>query len=268
MINLWKIVCQSAGYTSEKKVLEEFKLTFRSNERIALLGKNGSGKSTFVQTLLGITPYFQVEIEYDNQELTSLAQLRELIGIVFQFPDDQFLGATVSEELYLNLHNQGVSEAKLLELIEIFELQTLLMRSPFELSGGQKQMLAFVTTLLSSPKLLILDEATSMLDPKSKQKFLEQVLLYQQQHQIALIHITHDLNELIHFEQICYLKAGRLVFTGDYDTFMRTSLEIDNFVLPFDLAIAQRLYVEGRIQRMPRTMEDWSEVTWVLKSLI
>lgn len=265
---MWEIQCQQAGYEQRKPILKAFNLTLQQAERLVLLGKNGSGKSTFVQTLLGITPFFSLSVKYDNREIKSFSELRQYIGIVFQYPDDQFLGATVLEELYLNATNQQSSQQEIEALISQFQLQPLLQRSPFELSGGQKQILAFILTLLSNPKLLILDEATSMLDPTSKKLFLEQVLSYQQAKQVAIIHITHDLSELVYFETICYLQAGKIVFKGTYDQFMLNLRQIDDFVLPLDLRIAQKLYDEAKITHMPRTQADWEEVTWVLKSLI
>lgn len=192
---MWIINCKKAGYEN-KLILQDFILKFNKSEKVALIGKNGVGKSTFVQLLLGILPVCECTISYDGLEIESYEQLRNIIGIVFQFPDDQFLGATVLEELRITAANFGKSKDEVDRLIHLFKLKPLLMCSPLELSGGQKQVIAFAITLLSEPKLLILDEATSMLDPISKRAFLEQVFAFQKQEQIAVIHITHDFREL------------------------------------------------------------------------
>ncbi|MGL4972087.1 MAG: energy-coupling factor ABC transporter ATP-binding protein, partial [Culicoidibacterales bacterium] len=241
---------------------------FYQNQTIALVGKNGSGKSTFVQMLLGIVPEFSFELECDGQKFTSLEEVRNILGIVFQYPDDQFLGSTVEEELFLNCLNQGRNQTDIDELIRLFKLENLLMRSPFELSGGQKQILAFVITLLSNPKLLILDEATSMLDPQSKEEFLAVVMNYQKKHQIALIHITHDLNELYLFDSIAYLNNGQITFFGSYQEFINKLEQIDEFYLPQNLVIAKKLVELQLIKKIPTNEVEWEELAWVLKSLI
>lgn len=264
---VWRIECKHAGYENQK-ILQDFTLEFNANEKIALVGKNGAGKSTFVQLLLGILPECEWTMMYNSQALTSYEEVRSLIGVVFQFPDDQFLGSTVREELMITAHNFSKTKQAVEKLVEYFQLHDLLNYSPLELSGGQKQIIAFIITLLSEPKILILDEATSMLDPVSKRKFLEQVIDYQRKEQVALIHITHDLRELPLFDRVAYLANGKITFIGSYQEFVDQREIFDTLYLPFDLQIAFKLYKTGKIARMPMNENDWGEVAWVLKSLI
>ncbi len=264
---MWRIRCTKAGYQEDISVLKSLDINFKDKEKVALIGKNGSGKSTFVQMLLGTLPYFQFELTHNTNEYKTLDQVRSTIAVVFQYPDDQFIGSTVYEELYLNSVNHKVSELKIMELIEYFELNKLLYLEPHQLSGGEKQIIAFVTTLLSQPKILLLDESTSMLDPSSKAQFLKKILSYQEQHEMAVIHITHDLNELYLFDTIVYLKDGEVIFHGSYQTFMLQLHSIDAFHLPFELAVAQRLYLQGKIQWMPTNEVEWEEVLWQLQLL-
>lgn len=264
---MWVINCKKAGYEN-KIILHDFTLKFNTNEKIALVGKNGVGKSTFVQLMLGIIPECEWEISYNNRSIETYEELRNLLGVVFQFPDDQFIGSTVREELLITAHNFGKTTSDVEKLITSFNLKDLLMYSPLELSGGQKQIIAFIVTLLSEPKLLLLDEATSMLDPIAKQKFLEQVIDYQEQNEIALVHITHDFRELSLFDQITYLSNGKITFSGNYQEFMEQIACSTEELLPLDLRIANKLYKLGKIAKIPTSQTEWEEVAWVLKSVI
>lgn len=188
-----------------------------------LVGHNGSGKSTIARLLDGIllpNDNPRTVINVDGIELTekTMWDIRDRVGIVFQNPDNQFVGATVEDDVAFGLENRQVSRSKMqtivhdvLEQVDMLDFQK---SKPQYLSGGQKQRVAIAGILAIGPKLIILDESTSMLDPAGKAKILSLIRDLQNKNGLTIFSITHDINEAVQADQMLVLDKGKLLASG------------------------------------------------------
>ena len=188
-----------------------------------LVGHNGSGKSTIARLLDGIllpNDNPRTVINVDGIELTekTMWNIRDRVGIVFQNPDNQFVGATVEDDVAFGLENRQVSRSKMqtivhdvLEQVDMLDFQK---SEPQYLSGGQKQRVAIAGILPIGPKLIILDESTSMLDPAGKMKILSLIRDLQNKNGLTIFSITHDINEAVQADQMLVLDKGKLLASG------------------------------------------------------
>lgn len=188
-----------------------------------LVGHNGSGKSTIARLLDGILlPNHNPNtlINVDGIELTekTMWDIRDRVGIVFQNPDNQFVGATVEDDVAFGLENRQVTRSKMqtivhdvLDQVDMLDFQK---SEPQYLSGGQKQRVAIAGILAIGPKLIILDESTSMLDPAGKAKILNLIRELQNKKGLTIFSITHDINEAVQADQMLVLNQGKLLASG------------------------------------------------------
>lgn len=188
-----------------------------------LVGHNGSGKSTIARLLDGILlPNHNPNtlINVDGIELTekTMWDIRDRVGIVFQNPDNQFVGATVEDDVAFGLENRQVTRSKMqtivhdvLDQVDMLDFQK---SEPQYLSGGQKQRVAIAGILAIGPKLIILDESTSMLDPAGKTKILNLIRELQNKNGLTIFSITHDINEAVQADQMLVLNQGKLLASG------------------------------------------------------
>lgn len=188
-----------------------------------LVGHNGSGKSTIARLLDGIllpNDNPNTLINVDGIELTekTMWDIRDRVGIVFQNPDNQFVGATVEDDVAFGLENRQVPRSKMqtivhdvLDEVDMFAFQK---SEPQYLSGGQKQRVAIAGILAIGPKLIILDESTSMLDPAGKTKILSLIRDLQNKNGLTIFSITHDINEAVQADQMLVLDKGKLLASG------------------------------------------------------
>lgn len=188
-----------------------------------LVGHNGSGKSTIARLLDGIllpNDNPNTLINVDGIELTekTMWDIRDRVGIVFQNPDNQFVGATVEDDVAFGLENRQVTRSKMqtivhdvLDQVDMLDFQK---SEPQYLSGGQKQRVAIAGILAIGPKLIILDESTSMLDPAGKAKILNLIRELQNKNGLTIFSITHDINEAVQADQMLVLNQGKLLASG------------------------------------------------------
>lgn len=188
-----------------------------------LVGHNGSGKSTIARLLDGIllpNDNPRTVINVDGIDLTeeTMWDIRDRVGIVFQNPDNQFVGATVEDDVAFGLENRQVTRSKMqtivhdvLDQVDMLDFQK---SEPQYLSGGQKQRVAIAGILAIGPKLIILDESTSMLDPAGKTKILNLIRELQNKNGLTIFSITHDINEAVQADQMLVLNQGKLLASG------------------------------------------------------
>lgn len=188
-----------------------------------LVGHNGSGKSTIARLLDGIllpNDNPNTLINVDGIELTekTMWDIRDRVGIVFQNPDNQFVGATVEDDVAFGLENRQVPRSKMQTIVHdvLDEVDMLAFQKsePQYLSGGQKQRVAIAGILAIGPKLIILDESTSMLDPAGKTKILSLIRDLQNKNGLTIFSITHDINEAVQADQMLVLDKGKLLASG------------------------------------------------------
>ncbi|QMU07980.1 energy-coupling factor ABC transporter ATP-binding protein [Levilactobacillus suantsaii] len=202
---------------SERPALNQISFDVRAGEWLAIVGHNGSGKSTLAKAIDGLLPFTEGEVIVGGVALTAdtVWQVRHQIGMIFQNPDNQFVGATVEDDVAFGLENRQVPRDQMIkqvaEALQRVGMADFAQRAPSSLSGGQKQRVALAGIVAVAPKILILDEATSMLDPQGRQAMLALVReLHETQH-LTVISITHDIDEAASANRILVVDDGRLV---------------------------------------------------------
>ncbi|WP_429971387.1 energy-coupling factor transporter ATPase [Fructilactobacillus sp. Tb1] len=207
-------------YHNQVKALEQVSFSIVNGETVALIGQNGSGKSTIAKLIDGLLMTTSGTVLIDGVALTEndLVKLRKEIGIVFQNPDDQIIGATVEEDVAFGLENRNLAYDemqqrvnKALKAVGMTEYRSV---SPALLSGGQKQKVSLARALALEPSILILDEATSMLDPIAKTEIKHIIKELQAKYQLTVIYITHDMEMLEKVDHVIALNHGTLIFNG------------------------------------------------------
>ena len=205
-------------YNSEDRAVNGVSLSIEKGEFVCILGHNGSGKSTLAKLLVGLLEARRGSILIDGEELSekSVDNIRKKIGIVFQNPDNQFVGITVKDDIAFGLENRCVPKEEMLRLIDEFSekvrMRQFLDRNPEDLSGGEKQRVAIAGVLAMNPEIIIFDEATSMLDPQGVAEVME--VIDRLKNQKTIISITHNLNEAIKADKVIVMNEGKVVLSG------------------------------------------------------
>lgn len=221
MNSLVKIENLSYQYAeSNHKALSDIDLEINAGEWISLVGRNGSGKSTLARLIDGLLEPGQGKIWIDGLPLNEdrIWDIRSKIGMVFQNPDNQFVGATVEDDVAFGLENQGVPRDEMIQRVtgalKQVDMEAFRKKEPNRLSGGQKQRVALAGVIAMTPKILILDEATSMLDPEGRREVLETIQKMKSLYQLTIISITHDIDEVILSDRVIVLQDGQKVMEG------------------------------------------------------
>jgi energy-coupling factor transport system ATP-binding protein len=218
----------SFAYEEGFDVLRNISINIKGGSYTAIIGHNGSGKSTLAKLLIGLLPHEEGEIFIGGLKLNdeNIHKIRRLIGVVFQNPDNQFIGATVRDDIAFGLENRCVEHDLMDGIINEYAIKVgmdkFLDKEPTLLSGGQKQRVAIAGVLAMTPKIVILDEATSMLDPKGKREILELTKKMRTIYpDLTIISITHDVEEVLGADEVIVLNKGELFFQGkSQDIFM------------------------------------------------
>ena len=212
--------------------LKDITFHVKRGEWISIVGHNGSGKSTTVRLIDGLLEAESGEILINGQQLTeeNIWDLRRQIGMVFQNPDNQFVGATVEDDVAFGLENQGISRQEMKERVEealnLVDMSDFKKKEPARLSGGQKQRVAIAGVVAQRPAILILDEATSMLDPEGRRELIETVQGIRKDYDMTVISITHDLEEVAMSDRVLVMKKGIIESTSSpRELFSRNDLD-------------------------------------------
>ena len=224
----------SFRYKESQEYYDVKDITFhvKRGEWLSIVGHNGSGKSTTVRLIDGLLEAESGEIVMDGQRLTeeNVWDIRRQIGMVFQNPDNQFVGATVEDDVAFGLENQGLSRQEMKkrveEALDLVGMLDFKKREPARLSGGQKQRVAIAGVVALRPAILILDEATSMLDPEGRRELIETVKGIRKDYDMTVISITHDLEEVAMSDRVLVMKRGEIESTSSpRELFSRNDLD-------------------------------------------
>jgi energy-coupling factor transport system ATP-binding protein len=212
------------SYDGQKEVLKDISFSIDKGKYVVLMGHNGSGKSTLAKLLAGLLEVTRGEIAIKGITLNtkSIREIRHQLGIVFQNPDNQFIGATVADDLAFGLENRKVPHEQMQGIIDQFSeqvgMKAFLHQEPASLSGGQKQRVAIAGVLAMQPSILLLDEATAMLDPQGKQEIRELILsIKKTMPELTILAITHDVEEAVLADELLVLNQGKLAYQGKPD---------------------------------------------------
>ncbi len=267
----------SFRYTEENPdlVLDNINLTIQKGEWVTLIGPNGSGKSTLTKVLNGLVMPNEGQIKIAGMEMNpeNLWTVRKKIGMVFQNPENQFVGATVEDDVAFGLENLGLprGEMKVLvrDALERVNMWDLANRQPSTLSGGQKQRAAIAGVIASRPEIIVLDEATSMLDPRARQEFFETMKEIKQEDNLTIISITHDIEEALESDRLLVMEKGKLVHQGIPEEIFAYGEKLVEMGLevPFSETLKASLLKEGfSVPKEYLTEERMMEWLWTYNS--
>ncbi|MDO4814372.1 MAG: energy-coupling factor transporter ATPase [Gemella sp.] len=202
---------------SNENVLENISFELTEGEWLTIIGANGSGKSTITKLISAshIVNSGKIYLYGKPYEIENLELIRDSISIVFQNPDNQFVGSSVEEDVAFGLENKNIPaqdmENIIVDVLSKVDMLEYRKVEPRDLSGGQKQRVAIASALALKPKLLILDEATSMLDPKARKEILDYIKKINQEEKMSIISITHDAEELSYSDNVMFVKNGEIL---------------------------------------------------------
>lgn len=245
------------SYTPEEKesrnAVENVSFAVQEGEWIAIVGHNGSGKSTVAKLMNGLLYPQQGDVRILRQPLSeeNLWESRSQMGMVFQNPDNQFVGATVQDDVAFALENNGVPFEEMVERVHAaldqVKMGDFLDHEPHHLSGGQKQRVAIAGALALKPKLLILDEATSMLDPQGRVEVLQTVQTLRAETGLTVLSITHDLEEAMLADRVLFMNDGKKFAEGTPAEIFTLGDKLVEFGLdlPFAMKLSKLLQKEG-----------------------
>lgn len=209
-----------------EEILKGVDLTIKKGEFIALLGRNGSGKTTFSKQLNAILRPSEGTVTVDEmgtRDAEKLYDIRQHVGMVFQNPDNQMVAANVEEEVAFGPENLGMESdtivARVKQALEQVRMWKRRKTAPNHLSGGQKQRIAIAGILAMHPDYIVLDEPTAMLDPKGRKEVMEALQRLNQEQEMTVILITHDMEEAALASRVILLADGQMRFDGRPEKF-------------------------------------------------
>ena len=248
------IVKVNFAYHPKRPILRNIDLSIEKGEWIAILGHNGSGKSTLAKTIIGLLEPSSGSIRIDQTLLTpeTAYEIRKKVGIVFQNPDNQFVGVTVRDDIAFGMENLGFPQADMLEKIAFYAekvgMTPYLDKEPSGLSGGQKQRVAIAGILAMQTDIIIFDEATSMLDPSARKELMDYIRRLHADG-LTILMITHDIEEALWASRLVILKDGALFRQGTREELLREpeTFKTAGLELPVGLKIANALKDQGAL---------------------
>lgn len=230
---------------AEVDALSKVNLTVKQGEWLAMIGPNGSGKSTCAKVLNGLHVPYEGSVQVMGMEISeeTIWDVRRNVGMVFQNPDNQFVGATVEDDVAFGLENIGLPREEMLERIPEaltrVKMCDFRKHEPSRLSGGQKQRVALASVMAQRPKIIILDEATAMLDPKGRRDMMDAIEALKDEFGLTVISITHDINEASRADRIIVMHRGQPIKQGKPKEIF--ALGNDLISLGLDIPFAQKL---------------------------
>ena len=259
---------------SENYTLNDVSFQVKKGEWLSIVGHNGSGKSTTVRLIDGLLEAESGDIIISGDKLTAenVWEKRRQIGMVFQNPDNQFVGATVEDDVAFGLENQGLDYNLMVERVqqalELVGMQDFKEREPARLSGGQKQRVAVAGVVALRPDIIILDEATSMLDPEGRLDLIQTVKKIKDSNQLTVISITHDLDEIALSDCVLVMKEGQVESTATpRELFSREDLEELGLDQPFVNQVKAALRQSGfSLPDSYLTEKELQDQLWALLS--
>ena len=259
-------------YDGQRDVLNDVSFAIQKGQYVVLMGHNGSGKSTLAKLLAGLLEVKRGEIHIQDQLLQpkTIKDIRHRLGIVFQNPDNQFIGATVADDLAFGLENRRVPQEKMQAIIDQFServgMKAFLHQEPASLSGGQKQRVAIAGVLAMQPSILLLDEATAMLDPQGKKEIRDLIIAIKEtMPDLTIVAITHDVEEAVLADEVLVLNQGRLAYQGTPEQLFKDPTQVKT--LRLDMPFVYQLH--HQFPKLNPTDRDdlnaWAAQLWTSK---
>ena len=258
-----------------RPALSEVSLEIKRGEWVAIIGHNGSGKSTLAKTINGLLLPQSGSIQVGNMDLNegNICDIRKMVGMVFQNPDNQFVGSTVEDDVAFGMENQGIPREEMLvrvaDALEQVRMSDFKTREPARLSGGQKQRVAIAGVVALRPDIIILDEATSMLDPEGREEVIATIKKIKEQSNLTVLSITHDIDEAANANRVLVMKEGRLIDEGTPEKIFSAGPKLVE--LGLDLPFPEKLKAALKARGIPVPAEYLTEegmVDWLWTSVL
>lgn len=256
-------------YYKDKEIFKDFNLEIEKGSFTTIIGTNGSGKSTLVRIILGLL-VCEGEIIINNNILNNenLKNIISKIGVVFENPDDQFVAETVMDDIAFSLENMNIEakeiKSRINKISKLIGINDILEREPHSLSGGEKQLVALASALVTDPDILILDEAFTMIDTIDREKIYKILEKLNKISKITIINITHDMDEILYGKNLIVIDKGNIVLNGPKEyvfleekTFNKLGLK-----LPFMVELTTKLEYYGLIDHLVFDMEELVDLLW------
>ena len=255
--------------------LRNVSFSIKKGEWIAIVGHNGSGKSTLAKAINGLHLPQKGTVTVGGMELSeeSVWDIRRMVGMVFQNPDNQFVGATVEDDVAFGLENQGIERSEMQlrvqDALEKVKMQDFATREPARLSGGQKQRVAIAGVVALRPDIIILDEATSMLDPEGRDDVIATIRKIKEESDLTVISITHDIDEAASANRILVMREGELYQEGTPDEIFSAGPELVSLGLdlPFPEKLKSALKARG-VNVPTNYLDEEGMIDWLWTSVL
>ena len=259
----------------DNSALKNVSFKINQGEWIAIIGHNGSGKSTLAKTINGLLLPTSGKIKIGGNELNeeNVWSIRRMVGMVFQNPDNQFVGSTVEDDVAFGLENQGIPRDEMIhrvkDALERVRMDVFAKKEPARLSGGQKQRVAIAGVVALRPDIIILDEATSMLDPEGREEVISTIKKIKEESNLTVISITHDIDEAANANRILVMKQGELVNEGTPEKIFSVGKELVQMGL--DLPFPEKLKIalnERGVEVPTEYLTEEGMVNWLWTSIL
>ena len=252
----------------EAPTLDGVSFAVQSGEWVSIIGQNGSGKSTTARAIDGLLENVSGNIKIDGQILSAenVWALRQKIGMVFQNPDNQFVGATVEDDVAFGMENQGIPREEMILRVDQALKQVNMLefkgKEPARLSGGQKQRVAIAGIIALRPEIIILDEATSMLDPTGRAEIMRVIREIKAEYNLTVLSITHDLDEATLSDRVLVMRAGKIIKSAKPEELFGSGEDMINFGLdmPFTSNLAEDLRADFNLPEKYLNEEELAEL--------
>mgnify|MGYP001625300192 CR=1 FL=1 len=252
----------------QKEIFNNLDLTVPDGKITSIIGPNGSGKSTLVKILVGLYKYNgeikinEIPLLKDNRK-----EIRKIIGVVFTNPENQFVAETVMDDIAFTLENMNfkkdIIRKKIEEISKYLGIYDILECNPHDLNSNQKQLVSLASALVHDPKILILDEALTMLDPYDKEKILK-ILKELNSKGLTILNITNDIEDTLISDEIYVLNEGKIVLNGAKEEVYKEEDKLHKlgFELPFMVELSNRLMFYDLIDHVIYDMEEMVDILW------
>ena len=243
----------NAGREDETPAVRGVSLTVSEGEFVAIVGHNGSGKSTLAKLMNGLLLPDEGTVTVDGMSTADddkLFDIRSRVGVVFQNPDNQMVATIIEDDVAFGPENLGLPPEEIRKRVD-WSLKSVGMYdrkdgTPFRLSGGQKQRVAIAGVLALRPKVMVLDESTSMLDPASREEVMSVVKKLNREEGMAVVAITHFMEETLDADKIVVMDEGKVFAVGGKEIFEREDeLEKIGLSVPLACRVSHRLREKG-----------------------
>lgn len=244
------------------KVIRDLSFEIYDDEYVCIVGSNGSGKSTISQIIFGLLKPWSGQVYIYGTLMTNLTlkSIRDKIGIVFQNPDNQFVGLTAENDIAFGLENRSVNSLNIGKIIDhaanIVDVKHLLHFNAGRLSGGQKQRVAIASVLAMNPSIIIFDESTSMLDPTAKKEIKKLMFLLRHRYHKTVISITHDMEEIINADRVLVIKEGTIQKFDKPSIVFENEDFLKNNSLSFPFALNLSKLLKDKYKKFPLTLDS------------